>query len=142
MADTAEDLKRKLSEQIDAAKQKLDLLKRDVAGMHEEDMAALHERQSEIRERLDQQRSRAHELREKITNWKNEKKAHTIEAITAWQERQELDKLEKRAERAADYASDMVTIAANDFEEAEQAVCEAISARLEANQAFTSASSA
>jgi FtsZ-binding cell division protein ZapB len=142
MADTAEDVKRKLSAQIDAAKEKLDLLKRDIAGMHEEDMAALSQRRSEIGQRLDQQRSRAQQLQEKITSWKNEKKAHTLEAIAAWQERQELEKLEKRAERAADYAADMVTIAANDFEEAEQAVCEAISARLEASQAFTSASPA
>jgi TolA-binding protein len=136
MADTSsEDLKQKLGQHIDAAKEKLDSMKRDIAGMRDEDMETLRQRQSEIRARLDQQRSRAQQLREKIANWTSEKRAHTIDAIAAWQERQEIEKLQKRAERAADYAADMVTVAANDFEEAEQAVCEAISARLEAEQA-------
>ena len=136
MADKAEDLKRKISEQIDAAKQKLDMLKRDIAGMHEQDMAALRERQTEIRARLEQQKSRAHQLQDRITNWKNEKQAQTIDAIASWKQKLELEKLERHAERAEDYALDMVTIAANDFEEAEQAVFEAIAARLEADQAL------
>ncbi|HMF42987.1 MAG TPA: hypothetical protein VKQ32_20080 [Polyangia bacterium] len=136
MADTAEDLKRKISEQIDAAKQKLDLLKRDIEGMHEEDMAALRERQSEIRDRLEQQRSRAQQLQDRITNWKNEKQEQTIDAIASWKRKLEFEKLQRHAERAESYALDMVTVAANDFEEAEQAVFEAIAARLEADQAL------
>jgi hypothetical protein len=42
--------------------------------------------------------------------------------------------LERHAERAKDYALDMVMQTANDFEEAEQAVFEAIAARMEADQ--------
>lgn len=136
MADKSEDLKRKISAQIDAAKEKLDALKRDIASMHEEDMAALRERQSEFRDRLEQQQSRAQQLQARITSWKNEKQAHAINALAAWKEQREIEKLQKHAERARDYALDMVAVAANDFEEAEQAVFEAIAARLEADQAL------
>lgn len=136
MADKSEDLKRKIAEQIDAAKEKLDMLKRDIAGMHEEDMAALRDRQTEIRGRLEQQRSRARELQGRITSWKNEKEAQAVDAIASWKQKLELENLQRHAERAEDYALDMVTIAANDFEEAEQAVFEAIAARLEADQAL------
>ena len=139
MADKPEDLKRQISEQIAAARQKLDMLQREIKDMHEEDMAAFRERQSEARARLDEQKSRAQQLQDRITNWKNEKQAHTIEAIASWQERRELEKLQKRADRARDYALDMVAAAASDFEEAEQAVFEAISARLEAEQALDNA---
>ena len=135
MADTSDDLKQKLSQQIDAAKDRLDNLKRDLQEMHAEDMTTLSERQSEIRARLDQQKARAEQLKEKITSWKNEKVAHTRDTIASWKKQRATDKLQTRAERAEDYAVDMVTIAANDFDEAEQAVFEAIAARLEAEQA-------
>ena len=136
MADKSEDLKRRISEQIDAAKEKLDMLKRDIASMHEEDMAALRDRQTEIRGRLEQQKSRARELQDRITSWKNEKQEQAVDAIASWKQKLELEKLQRHAERAEDYALDMVTIAANDFEEAEQAVFEAIAARMECDQAL------
>jgi chromosome segregation ATPase len=140
MADTSsEDLKQKISRQIDAAKEKLDMLKREIAGMRQEDLATLRQRQSDIRARLDQQKARAEELRAKIASWADEKRQHTIDAIASWRQRQELEKLQRRAARAEDYAVDMVTVAANDFEEAEQAVFEAIAARLEADQAIAPA---
>ena len=136
MADKSEDLKRRISEQIDAAKEKLDMLQRDIAGMHEEDMAALRDRQTEIRGRLEQHKSRARELQDRITSWKNEKQEQAVDAIASWKQKLELEKLQRHAERAEDYALDMVTIAANDFEEAEQAVFEAIAARMECDQAL------
>jgi TolA-binding protein len=111
------------------------MLKREIAEMQEEDMATLRQRQSDIRARLDQQKARAQELRAKIASWTDEKRQHTVDAIASWKRRQELEKLQRRAERAEDYAVDMVTVAANDFDEAEQAVFEAIAARLEADQA-------
>jgi len=135
MADTSADLKQKLGRQIDAAKEKLDSLKRELASIHEEDMDTLRQHESNVRARLDQQKARAQELRTKIASWKNEKQQHTADAIASWKQRQEIDKLQRRAERAEEYAADMVTVAANDFEEAEQAVYEAVAARMEADQA-------
>jgi regulator of replication initiation timing len=136
---TAGTLKQKLSDQIDAAKAKLDALKRELAGMHEEDMQALQKHQDEIRQRVEQEKVRARQVQANIASWKQEKVAHTQEAIRSWRQRRETDKLEARAERAEAYAADMVSVAAFDFDEAEQAVLDALAARYDAVSARTSA---
>ena len=136
---TADSLKQKLSQHIEAAKTKLDAMKNDLMGMHEEDMQALQEHREEIRQRLDEQKERASKMKADIANWNKEKVAHTQEAIGSWRQQRALDKLERRADRAEDYAIDMVTTAAYDFDEAEQAILEAVVARVDANQAATSA---
>jgi hypothetical protein len=139
MAPETADLKQKISEQIDAARAKLEALKRDLSSVHEEDMATLREHQNDIRARIDQQKERARLRQSAIARWKSEKVAHTQEAIASWKERRELDKLETRAERAQDYALDMVSAVVDDFEEAEQAVYDAVAARLEAESALSTA---
>jgi hypothetical protein len=132
---TADSLKQRLSQHIDAAKTKLDAMKKDLMGMHEEDMQALQEHRDEIQKRLAEQKERASKMKTDIANWNKEKVAHTQEAIGSWRKQREIDKLLNRAERAEDYAIDMVTTAAYDFDEAEQAILEAVAARLDANQA-------
>jgi uncharacterized coiled-coil DUF342 family protein len=134
-ATSTNDLKQKLSQHIDAARAKLDALKKDLAGMHEEDVEALRQRRDEIDKRLDEQREKAQQLQADIESWKNEKVAHTQEAVTSWRKKRELKKLENRAERAEEFAIDLVLTAAYDFEEAEQAVLDALAARYDANAA-------
>ena len=132
---TAGTLRQKMSEQIDAAKTKLDGLKKDLAAIHEEDVQALQDHREQIRQRLDQQKERARKMQADIESWRKEKVAHTQEAIQSWRQRREIDKLETRAERAEDYAVEMVNVVAFDFDEAEQAVLEAVAARIDAEQA-------
>ncbi|HTB58567.1 MAG TPA: hypothetical protein VLC06_11865 [Polyangia bacterium] len=139
MAPDAADLKQEISEQIDAARTKLEALKRDLSSVHQEDMAALQEHQKEIRARIEQQKERARQRQSDIARWKSEKVAHTKEAIASWKERREVDKLEARAERAKEYALDMVSAVVDDFEEAQQAVYDAVAARLEAESALSAA---
>ena len=142
MAPETADLKQKISQQIDAARAKLEALKQDLSSVHEEDMAALQEHQKDIRARIDQQKERAQQRRSDIARWKSEKVAHTQEAIASWKQRREIEKLEARAERAKDYALDMVSAVVYDFEEAEQAVYDAVAARLEAESAASAATQA
>jgi regulator of replication initiation timing len=138
---TKQDLKQKLSRQIDTTREKLEALKKEIAGMHDEDMEALRQKQENLRQRLDEQRAKAEQLQSDIEKWRDEKVAHTQEAIGSWRQRRELKKLQHRAERAEDYALDMVTYTAFDFDEAEQAVLDAIAARFEADTALSAASS-
>ncbi len=139
MAPETANLKQEISQQIDAARAKLEALKSDLSSIHEEDMAALEEHRNDIRARIAEQKERARQRRFDIARWQSEKVAHTREAIASWKERRELDKLEVRAERAKDYALDMVSAVVDDFEEAEQAVYEAVAARLEAESAVSAA---
>ena len=131
---TADGLKQKLSEHIDAAKAKLDALKNELASMQEEDMQALQAQRAQIRERLDEQKDRARKMQADMASWTKEKIAHTQDKISSWRQQREIEKLEARAERAEAYAVDMVTVAAFDFDEAEQAVLDAVAARYDADQ--------
>jgi hypothetical protein len=139
MGGAAEELKQRLSQQIDAAKRKLELLKKDISELHDDDMAGLSERQTELRTRLEQQRSLAEQLQTRIASWKNERRNRAVDAISSWEQRREIEKLEAHAQKAEDIALDMVTVATHDFEEAEQAVLEALAARMEAEQALAPA---
>lgn len=139
MATDTATLKEKLSQQIDDARAKLEALKLDVKGMHEEDMAAFAERQRDLQKRIEGQKERTQQLQSDIARWKSEKVAHTKDAIASWRQRREIDKLQKRAERAKDYALDMVSVTVADFEEAEQAVYEALAAGFEAESAQSAA---
>ncbi|HSY38231.1 MAG TPA: hypothetical protein VLA79_01850 [Polyangia bacterium] len=142
MAPETANLKQEFSQKIDAARAKLEALKSDLASIHEEDMAALQEHRNDIRARIDQQKERLRQRRFDIARWQSEKVAHTQEAIASWKQQREVDKLEARAERAKDYALDMVSAVVDDFEEAEQAVYEAVAARLEAESALSAATQA
>jgi uncharacterized coiled-coil DUF342 family protein len=137
-ATSTNDLKQKLSQHIDAARAKLDALKKDLAGIHEEDMAALQKRREEIDARIEEQKEKAEQLQADMDSWKKEKVAHTQDAITSWRKKRELKKLESRADRAEDFAMDLVLTAAYDFEQAEQAVLDALAARFDADTAASS----
>lgn len=139
MGGAAEELKQKLSQQIDTVKRKLELLKKDISELHDGDLAALSERRSEIRARLDQQKPRAHQLHRNIADWRVEKRERAVDAITSWEQRREIEKLQAHAQRTQDIALDMVNVAAHDFDEAEHAVLEALAARLEADEALAPA---
>ena len=92
-----------------------------------------------MRARLDRQKEQARSLQADIASWKNEKVAHTQEAIASWRQRREISKLQDRAEHAEDFAVRMVNLAAMDFEEAQQAVLDAVAARFDAELAASSA---
>ena len=131
----SDELKQKLSDQIAEARSRLDDLQSDLKQLSEEDRESLEQKSEEIRGRLEQGKQRAQQMRADIVSWKNEKIGHTRDAIASWQQRREVRKLQSRAERAEDYALQAVTIAALDFEEAEQAVVDAVVARLDAEAA-------
>jgi molecular chaperone GrpE (heat shock protein) len=92
-----------------------------------------------VRERIEQQKEKNKNLQADIARWKQEKVAHTKEAIGSWRQRREIDKLESRAERAEDHAADMVSVAVDDFDEAQQALLDALAARYEADSAASGA---
>lgn len=135
VATAADELKQKLAQQIDAARNRLEALKKDVVSLHEDDMDMLRKKRDELRARIERRMDRWQQAQDDIARWKAEKISHTHDAITSWLQRRELDKLSSRAERAEDYALRMVSLAAMDFEEAEHAILDAMAARYDAELA-------
>jgi SMC interacting uncharacterized protein involved in chromosome segregation len=137
--ETTETLKEKLAQQIDQARGKLEALRNEIQAMHEEDIETLQQRREELNQRLAEQKAKTQQVKADIANWNREKVAHTKDAIASWRQRREINKLQTRADRAREYALDMVSVVAFDFEEAEQAVFDAVTARLEAESAASPA---
>jgi chromosome segregation ATPase len=139
MGGAADELKQKLSQQIDVATRKLESLKRDLTELHGGDMAALKARRRDLRGRVDAQSLRADLVESRIAGWRDERPGKAVDAISSWEQRLEIEKLLAHARRAEDFALDTLNVAAHEFEEAEQAVLEALAARIEADQALAPA---
>ena len=67
---TSEELKQKLNQQIDAARGKLDALKKEIVSMHEGDMETLREKQDELNVRLERQKDQARQLQSAVAKWR------------------------------------------------------------------------
>ncbi len=137
-ARTTDELKQKLQQHVDTARRRLDELKQGIASLGEEDREALQEKSEEIHKKVEAQKERARQLRADLESWERERVSHTKEAVTSWRQRREIRKLQSRADRAEDYAVSTIVIAAMDADEAEEAVLDAISARLDAEAATSS----
>jgi hypothetical protein len=129
------ELKQKLQKGIEEARQRTDELKRELDAMQADDKEVLRQLRERARERADGYKQNAQELRANADAWRRERASHTSEAIASWKQRRELNKLQKRAERAEDYAADAVAIAIMEIDAAGEAMFEAVDARLEANAA-------
>jgi hypothetical protein len=134
-AATMQSFKEKLTLQIEAARGKLEELKKELSSLREEDREALRQKSQEIHKRVDEQKERGRELRADLEKWQQEKVAHTEDAIASWRQRRELKRLQSRAERAEEYAVRAVMVAALDFDEAQQALLDAVAARFDAEVA-------
>lgn len=67
-----------------------------------------------------------------MQNWVDQKKAQAKATVDQWKADHEARKLANRADRAEEYAAAAILVAVASIDEAEQAVFEAITARLDA----------
>ncbi|HEY3355721.1 MAG TPA: hypothetical protein VGQ83_20890 [Polyangia bacterium] len=131
-AKTTDELRKKLQQHVEEARTKLEGLKKDIANVHEEDREALRQKSEEIHKAVAAKKEQARQMRADLESWEREKVSHTQEAIASWRQKRELRKLQSRADRAEDYAVNALSIAIMDAEEAEEAMLEAVAARIDA----------
>jgi uncharacterized coiled-coil DUF342 family protein len=124
-------LKQKFQDKLEDARQKLDEMKDEIASGLEQDRQELSKRRDAVHQRVEEQGKRIQELRNNLKAWQQETSTHTKEAIASWRQRLEVDKLHRRADRAEDSAVDALYIAMIDVDAAEEAVLDAISARID-----------
>ena len=93
-----------------------------------------------VRAKLDQARTklRAHKesAEQTLANLKaraQQKVAETKEAVSEWKAKREIRKLQARAERAEAYAADAVAYVLATLDEAEEAILDAVVARMDAD---------
>jgi uncharacterized coiled-coil DUF342 family protein len=124
-------LKQKFQGKLDDTRKKLDEMKHKVASAREQDRQELGKQRDEIHQRVEEQGKRMQELRDNLKDWQKEASTHTKDAVTSWRQKLEIDKLRRRADRAEDSAVDALYIAMLDVDAAEEAVLDAISARID-----------
>lgn len=66
MATAADELKQKLAQQIDAARNRLEALKKDVVSLHEDDMEMLRKKRDELRARIERRKDRWQQAQDDI----------------------------------------------------------------------------
>jgi hypothetical protein len=135
----ASELKEKLQQQFEIAKQRIEAAKKEIASLQEQDKESIRKKSAELQQRMKEQQDRAKELRSQVAAWLEIKKQQTDEQVLTWRQKREIKHLEKRAESAADYAMNLVTQAMMDADDAEAAVLDALDARLDADLAASSA---
>jgi hypothetical protein len=132
---TTTTLKEKLQRHLDEAKQRMDQARHDIATLQEEDKESIRKKADEVRQRLDAQQARAQELRDRVSSWLRDEKQQTDAQVASWRKKREIKHLERRADRAEEYAVSAVVTAMMDADEAEIAVLDALDARLDAEVA-------
>jgi len=94
---------------------------------------ALHKQLDHAQHKVESQKQAVAKARTSVQNWADKKKAEAKATIDSWKVRHEARKLEKRADQAEEYAAAAILVAVSSIDEAEQAVLEAIAARLDAD---------
>jgi chromosome segregation ATPase len=131
-------LKAKLQEQLEKAKQRLDGAKKEIASLREADKESIRKMAADVHQRIDNQQAQAQKVRDEADSWIKDKKQHTDEVIASWRQKRQINHLERRAEKAEEYAVNAVVVAMLDADDAEIAVLDALDARLDADAAAAS----
>ncbi len=126
-----EDLREKLTGIDDA----LGALKSSVTDRGAQADEMVREHLGAVKSRIEQQYEKVVEANRHAKTWIEEKKDATEAEIATWKQNHERQKLERRAERAEDYARAASELAAAAIDEAEAAALEAWLARSDADSA-------
>ena len=93
---------------------------------------ALHMQLDLAKQKVESQKQAVDKAKTNLQNWADQKKAEAKATIEGWKANHEAKKLDDRANRAEEYAAAALAVALASFDEAEQAILEAIAARNDA----------
>lgn len=135
MNDKVEKFRTDLKEHLDAVKVRLDAAKAHLESKANETSEAIESKKLEVEAQLDAQKQKLADAKQQADDWVEAKKSETEEKIAAWKKDRKIDKLERRADDAEDYAYSAIVIAGYAADDAEWAILEAVGARLLAEDA-------
>ena len=124
----------KLRTDLNAVEERLDRIKQRIETSKTESRAAVESKIAEVKAKVDAQKRKAEDAKVKMKSRIEEKKAETSAKIEEWKANREQHKLEKRADRAEDYAVWCIVVADDSVYAADLAALEAIEARLLAEE--------
>lgn len=131
MSEKLEELRTKLHAKLDGGIDKMASVQNKVSADVSGAENTVKSKLAEIKEAGEATKQKAFDAKNKLVSMVEEKKLETEADIVGWKAEKELKKLEKRADRAENYAETSIEIALCAIAEAEEAVLEAIDARMD-----------
>jgi hypothetical protein len=125
----------KLRDRLDAVEGRLESFKTNVQALPEQAEKALRDKLDEARNRLQARKERLEQTRANLKARAQQKMAETKEAVGEWKAKRETRKLTAREDRAEAEAADAIDYAVGCIDEAEEAILEAVVARIDADAA-------
>jgi hypothetical protein len=125
----------KFHHQLDTIEGRLQSVKTNMKAMPEQAEKALRDKLDEAKSRIQAQKKSIEQTRADLKARAEQKVSETKEAVSEWKAKHETRKLNARADRAEDYAADAVEFAMAGIDEAEEAILEAVVARIDAEAA-------
>ena len=128
-------LGKKLHAKLDSRIDQLKEIKAHLVDVEKATEVSIQTKLKEARETLETRKQEALDIKAKLSELVEEKKAETETAVAEWKANHDRSKLEKRAERAEKYADFCVKSILYYSVEAEVAILEAAAARKDADDA-------
>jgi predicted nucleic acid-binding Zn-ribbon protein len=130
-----------LRQHLQSAEDRLTTLKAGMRDLPQRGEGILHANLEQVRGRLETEKTRVEHARAQLASGTVAKIREAQERIDEWKAKRETKKLNRRADRAEEYAVAAVVLAAGSIDEAEAAILDAILARADedAAQAATAA---
>lgn len=120
---------------LNKVEERLDRVKTSVKTASDETRAAVESKKKKIEADFEADKRKVDEAKANAKSWIEEKKSETDAKIEEWKTNREIHKLEKRADRAEEYAAASIYIAAAAVDEADLSILEAVAARMIADEA-------
>jgi len=112
-------------------------VKATIESASEETQETIKSKLSEVKANLETKRQEFVTYRARLQELAVEKQAEVTSKVEEWKTKRETEHLSHRADRAENYAASGIAVAMAAIDEAEEAILEAIAARLDANHAVT-----
>lgn len=130
-----DEIGKKLHEKIDSSITGLKTMKVQLEDLQKETEAAIHTKLTAAKETVEGKKQEAAAAKTRLEGLIEEKKTETETAVAEWRTNRDRKKLEKRAERAEQYADVCVEMVQSAAMQAEVAILEAVAARKDADNA-------
>jgi hypothetical protein len=131
MSEKLEALRSKLHGNLDSGIDKMEKIQNFISTDIAESEGAVQAKLDEAKAAGASAKQKAVDAKNHLKNLAEEKKLETEAEVAGWKAARELKKLEKRAERAENYAETCIVIALCAISDADEAVLEAIAAQMD-----------
>jgi hypothetical protein len=132
----------KLRDRLNALETHVETLKSNVQKLPKQGEQALQNGLKDVRSKIEAEKKKVEQAQASLKTRVEQKMGQAKEAIKGWKAKNEVSKLNSRADRAEQYAADAVYIAIAAVDEAEEAILDAITARMDAETADAPAAAA